>query len=198
MRPRSMIPFLLVCGAAACQGRPAPPSGSTPPGATPPPAAVESAAGTGAPPEREAPVAGAPTPIRVDREAYTLRRRPASDVYEAWARITYTNHGSRPAYLQVCRGAGAPHVWVVTAGPEATSVGLTAACPRSAGGARIAVPPGGTRADSVQLVTTASQRPPEGTYRFEADVYDRPGQGAAGRLPADQRRSGTFRILYEG
>jgi hypothetical protein len=143
-------------------------------------------------------VTGASAPIRADREAYTLRRRPGSDVYEARARITYTNHGSRPAYLQVCSGAGAPHVWVVTAGPEATPVGLTAACPRSAGGTRIAVPPGGTRTDPVQLVTTASQRPAEGTYRFEADVYDRPGQGAAGRLPADQRRSATFRIGYEG
>lgn len=197
MRPRSMIPVFLVCGAAACQGRPAPPPASSSPGEAPPTAAVESAAGTGAAPGRETPVTGAPTPIRADREAYTLRRRPASDVYEARARITYTNHGSRPVYMQVCRGADAPHVWVVTAGPEAASVGLTAACPRSAGVARIAVPPGGSRADSVQLVTTASQRPPEGTYRFEADLYDRPGQDAAGRLPADRRRSGTFRIRYE-
>ena len=93
MRPHSMIPVLLVCGAAACQGRTAPPPG---PAAAPPSAAVESGASAARTQEREAPVTGASAPIRADREAYTLRRRPSSDVYEAWARITYTDRRLAP------------------------------------------------------------------------------------------------------
>ena len=180
-----MIPAVLLCAAAACRGGPPPSGGDAPP--EPSPAGGASA---------QAPAPGAPVSLQTDLPAYTLRRDARYAVYEAWARVTFTNGGARPVYLGTCREARGPHYAVVTEGGEAPPAALTEACLRADGAPRIAVAPGETRTDSVRLVVSAAQRPPEGTYRLEAAIHAR-SEGGEGRLPRAESRSNVFRVRYQ-
>lgn len=151
----------------------------------------------GSPSGRADASSGSVAPIATDRPVYTLRRHGVYDRYESQARVTYTNRGTRPVYVEVCWGKDAPDYEVFSVGPELRRAQLTVECAGRAGVPRLEVPPGGTRSDSVYLVATAAQRPPEGVYRFVVPIYDRQGEGAVGELlPLERRQFNEFRVQY--